>query len=152
MSFGGNKPSYDVLVNAQPGEVYDIEVIKNAKGYNDWVSAKKSDGTATTPASSAQPPRAGSASGSTYSASPKSTYETPEERAVKQIYIVRQSNISAAISALSVGAKAPPKVDEILAVAKEFENHVFGSTKAPVDKGTEGFKDLESDDFPDMPQ
>ena len=57
--------------------------------------------------------------------SPKSTYETPEERAKKQLYIVRQSSINAAI-ALGAQGKVLPTVDLILEVAKKFEAHVFG--------------------------
>lgn len=148
-SFGGNAGGYKVLIGAQPGEVYDIDVVKNDAGYNDWSAAKKSDGSAPSPAPAATNSYAAkSASG--LSTSPKSTYETPEERAKKQIYIVRQSNISAAINMLSVGSKAPPKLAEVLEVAKELESYVFGDTAAPApDKS---FADLEStDDFPDVP-
>jgi len=54
--------------------------------------------------------------------SPKSTYETPEERKIKQRYIVRQSSITAALSFLNNKAK---KTNEVLKVAKEFEEYVF---------------------------
>src|SRR3972149_5229851 len=54
--------------------------------------------------------------------SPKSTYETPEERAKRQIYIVRQSSINQAIEYR--GSKVD--IHEILATAKQFEAHVFG--------------------------
>lgn len=54
--------------------------------------------------------------------SPKSTYETPEERAKKQVYIVRQSSITNAIALK--GNKA--SVEEIINVAKQFETFVFG--------------------------
>ena len=54
--------------------------------------------------------------------SPKSTYETSEERAKKQIYIVRQSSIS---SAIALYPKA--KNEQILETAKLFEDYVFGN-------------------------
>ena len=56
-----------------------------------------------------------------------STYETPEERAKKQVYIVRQSSISAAINMLSVNipSKSVISTEEVLEVAKEFEKYVF---------------------------
>lgn len=57
--------------------------------------------------------------------SPKSTYETPEERARKQVYIVRQSTINMAIA--HKGAKA--SVEEILSEAKAFEDYVFDNTE-----------------------
>ena len=124
MSFGTTKDAFDTLALASSGEVYDIEVVKNAAGYNDWVSAKKS--VAGVPTSTAS--GAGTRSSGTVTTSPKSTYETPEERAKKQIYIVRQSSLSAAASILSVGAKFPPKVADVIDVAKQFENFVFGNS------------------------
>ena len=62
-------------------------------------------------------------------ASPKSTYETPEERAKKQVYIVRQSSISAALTYTSQikdyfkGTDNP--INEIINIAKQFEHYVF---------------------------
>ncbi len=150
-SFGGNKGGYDGLLNAQPGEVYDIDVVKNTAGYNDWTLAKKSDG------SSGVPSMASTASGPKASPSAftgKSSYPTDEERAKTQVYIVRQSNLTAAINLLSVGAKSPPKVDDIISTAKIFEDHVFGtSNDAVTAEPASAFSDLEDkDDFPDMPQ
>ncbi len=62
-------------------------------------------------------------------ASPKSTYETPEERAKKQVYIVRQSSINSALSYTSQikdyfkGTDNP--INEIINIAKQFEHYVF---------------------------
>jgi hypothetical protein len=62
--------------------------------------------------------------------SPKSTYETPEERAKKQIYIVRQSSINQALEYTALVAQTDKKltynVESILKTAKQFEAHVFG--------------------------
>lgn len=54
-----------------------------------------------------------------------SNYETAEERAVKQRYIVRQSSLSTAVAALSVGSKSSHSSKEIIDLAKEFEEYVF---------------------------
>jgi hypothetical protein len=148
-SFGANEASYKALQSAAAGDVYDIEVVKNPAGFNDWVSAKKSDGV-TSPSSTGGATNSSPAKVSAYTASPKSTYETPEERAVKQVYIVRQSNLSTAVAALSVGAKTAPTPEAIIDMAKRFEEHVFGSTKDEVESGTDGFADLDTMD--DMPQ
>jgi hypothetical protein len=51
-------------------------------------------------------------------ASPKSNYETPEERAKRQVLIVRQSSLSSAI-ALSTALKFKDK-KEVLSLAEEF--------------------------------
>jgi hypothetical protein len=71
----------------------------------------------------------------------KSTYETPEERAKKQVYIVKQSAINYAIQALSPGAKTALKTEEILVLAQKFANWVFSDNPALA------FDDI-PDDFP----
>lgn len=53
-----------------------------------------------------------------------STWETAEERARKQVLIVRQSSLSSAV-AYAATKKVPPTVEEILEVAKAFEGYVF---------------------------
>ena len=59
----------------------------------------------------------------------RSTYETPEERAKKQVYIVKQSSINAAIQLLSVGAKQPPSTELVLTEAQKFVDFVFAEKK-----------------------
>ncbi len=147
MSFGGNKGGYDALLEAKMGEIYDVEVVK-VGDFNEWQSAKKSDGaTATTGAATTSPVKA--AYGGSVG---KSSYPTDEERAKTQVYIVRQSNLAQAINLLSVGAKTPPSVDNVIATAKLFEDHVFGNSNDKIDTAS-SFDELEDkDDFPDMPQ
>lgn len=53
-----------------------------------------------------------------------STYETPEERAKKQIFIVRQSSIANALE-YSKSVKALKSVEEVIDIAKKFEEFVF---------------------------
>ncbi len=114
MSFS-NPLVYKTLVDAKNGEVYTIDMEKNDKGYWDWIKAATSTSVDT---ANAVPP-------SKANASPKSTYETPEERAKKQVYIVRQSSISAAIDTLKTDKKNPT-VAEVISVAKQYEDYVFG--------------------------
>jgi hypothetical protein len=58
------------------------------------------------------------------------SWETPDERAKKQVYIVRQSSIGAAIDYLDKfrEADAEVAVSDVLRVATQFENFVFGQT------------------------
>lgn len=128
MSFN-NATVYKTLVDAKKGEVYTIEMQKNDKGYWDWIAASTATGVNT--ASGGSPEATTKASGSSGFTSPKSTYETPEERAKKQIYIVRQSSISAAIDTLKTDKKSP-SVGEVIAVAKQYEAFVFGLDTEPV--------------------
>lgn len=114
MSFT-NPVVYKTMVDAKNGEIYTIDMEKNEKGYWDWIKAVTSTSVDT---SNAVPP-------SKANVAPKSTYETPEERAKKQVYIVRQSSISAAIDTLKTDKKSPT-VAEVINVAKQYEDYVFG--------------------------
>ena len=82
-----------------------------------------------------------SAGGKTAAPAARSSYETPEERALRQVLIVRQSNISSAVALLSVGGKSALKVEDVLVVAKQLEQYVFGT-----EPDTSGFDTMTSDD------
>lgn len=116
-------------------------------GYNQWTNATKGAAPAGGTINSSAAPR----SGTPATTAPKSNYETPEERAKKQVYIVRQSSISSAISALAIGSKAKLDIKEVIDYAKQIEEFVFGnSNNQDVDTlSTDGFKDLDTmDDVP----
>ena len=133
MPFGAQKAVFDALANATVGNVFEITVVKNEKGYNDWTSAKQA-------APGAPGLEAAVGNGSINNAKPtmgqttqvKSTYETPEERAKKQIYIIRQSSISSAVDTLTAGAKSPPTSEAILALAQTYYDWVMQSPEAAV--------------------
>lgn len=129
MSFGNAADVFKRLTNAKPGDTFDIKSEKNDKGYWDWISI--SDGTGSMTA--AKP--AGNAT-------PKSTYETAEERANRQVLIVRQSSLSNAVEYLALNTKKVPSVQEVVEVAKFFESYVFGKQDTPEDLSMES---LESD-------
>lgn len=111
MPFGTTSNAHKVLSGANANDVFTITTVKNEKsGYWDWTDAKQAapgSGTVTpTPAV-------------------KSTYETPEERAKKQVYIVKQSSLATAVQLLSIGAKVPPSTELILTEAQKFVDWVF---------------------------
>ena len=137
MSFGATKDAFAVLATAAPGDSFEVAVVKNDKGYNDWVSLAKG-GAAPAAAPAGKAP----------TASPKSTYETPEERAQRQVLIVRQSSLSSAAAVLTAGAKTPPAGDAVIALAKTFEAYVFGTEQK--DTGPTGFDDLPDFDIPQV--
>jgi cell division protein FtsW (lipid II flippase) len=116
--------------------VYTVGRVK-VNGYWNWTSIKVADAAAakqiaaqvTSPAATqpravaAKPERVGS-------------WETPDERSAKQVYIVRQSSIANAIALVGAG-KA--EVSQVLKIAKQFEDFVFAS----------GIEGLVSDDLPE---
>ena len=117
MSFGPSKDVFKVVAQSQPGDCFDVKSEKVGDFWN-WtgiVSSGKS-----------LPETVGSTTTRAASVTPRSTYETPEERAKKQVYIVRQSSISNAIALLTHNT---PKgvVDEnaVVEVAERFTDFVF---------------------------
>jgi len=99
MSFGAGKDSFGVLSAATSGEQYDVNVVKNDKGYNDWVSVTRSTGEEQQQTQGTVAP--GRSTGSAQPAARTSTYETPEERAKKQVYIIKQSALGYAVGTLT---------------------------------------------------
>lgn len=74
--------------------------------------------------------------------SPKSTYETPEERAKRQVYIIRQSSLTNAISVLKTEKNTPTPAD-VFALAQEMVDWVMeNDVKSPA-----SFDDM-MDDIP----
>lgn len=150
MSFGANAPAFSVLTKAQAGDVFDIEVVKNDKGYNDWVkcvpgTAGAEVAGATSAATTGYSTPASKPGTTGQVSAPRSNYETAEERARRQVLIVRQSSLSAAVATLTVGAKALKKED-VVALAKEYEAYVFNTGDAP-----DSTPDFNSPDFIDVP-
>jgi hypothetical protein len=140
MSFGATAEAFKTLAVASPGESYTIEVVKNAAGYNDWVSMVKGEANAAPAAPSVT---------KTANPAPKSNYETPEERAQRQVYIIRQSSLTNAISTLAVGGKTAPSPDAVVNLAQRYVDFVLngaaGALVTTVDKVT--IEDMPSD-FP----
>jgi len=123
--FGVQADSFKVLAVASPTTIFDVDVVKNNAGYNDWVKVTKGtpagdNASASTTASKSSPAAS--------TAPAKGNWETPEERAKKQVYIIRQSSLSNAVEALAIAAKKVPTKEEIVELARYFEGYVLDST------------------------
>ena len=146
MSFGLTANAYKALADAKANDLFTIVSEKkpgaDGKEYWTWLSASQA-APGTMPEPTNQPKQA--------TGFPvKNTYETPEERAKRQVLIVRQSSLSSAIELLKTDKKSPT-VPEVLQVAKQFEAYVFGNddpfgleSKEPVNK-LPTVEDLEDD-------
>ncbi len=118
MSF--NEKAFKPILAAQEGAEFDIETQQDGE-YLNWTKA--------TPvaASEAAPAAAGNGTAKAAAATPfKSTYETAEERAKRQVYIVRQSSIANAIAFLK-SAETNPSKEDVVDTAMFFEAYVFGA-------------------------
>ena len=113
MSFAN--PDVFKKVQEMVGQTVDVEVGKNDKGYNEWrsiVSAQNSTGNTANPVSA--PTRVSG-----------SNYETKEERAARQVLIVKQSSLSAAVATLTPGSKASLDRNDVIELAQFYADWVF---------------------------
>ena len=122
MSFAN--PAIFKAVQEKVGQEVEITITKNAAGYNEWASlgdvgSGASPATATPTTSPSTAPTAASTRVT------GSNYETSAERAVKQVYIVKQSSLSAAV-ALAGHNKEKASPEDIIASAQKFVDYVFG--------------------------
>lgn len=97
-----------------------VTVTKNAKGYDEWAAVEPV--TADAPASPVK--AAGAPSGGKVVGS---NWETPEERAKRQLMIVRQSSISNAIEFIKFKELNDATSATVLNLAQEFVDFVYGT-------------------------
>ena len=137
----GSKEVFSTLEKAQAGSVYTLIREKDKDGYWQWVGIAEGDVHIDTGNAQQATVKAAGAAPAT---SPKSTYETPEERAKKQVYIVRQSSLATAVEYLiGTGAIKKATAGDVIFCAQEFENYVFGIDKP---QKAEPLPALEEDD------
>jgi len=128
MSFS-NPSVFNHLKDLTKGEVVHVTTVKNAKGYWDWTGiGNEEDAPAPTQSKPATAQAGGRVTGS--------NYETKEERAARQILIVRQSSLSSAVELLGAGKS----VEDVIATAKQFEAYVFAKST-----GIDAINELEDD-------
>ena len=131
MSFT-NKDVFSTLSKATTGNVFDVTTEKVGE-YWQWIEVNAASGGSAT----SDAPQAKSFSSPT----PKSTYETPEERAKRQILIVRQSSLAQAVEILSVNpGKDKLQLGDVLQMADKLVDWVLNETK-PVSMSIEDMED-----------
>jgi hypothetical protein len=112
MSFS-NPAVYDAIKRLNAGDSVEVAYVEGDKFYN-WASVKAATGSVESPAkqmASNTPART-------------STYETPEERAKKQVYIIKQSCLAQAVA-----TEQGKDVDAILKIADQFVEWVLDDGK-----------------------
>lgn len=115
-------PAVYAAVQKHIGETVEVSVTKNAKGYDEWAAVSPVSGTdgnaAATTASPTGTPTQTRVTGS--------NYETPVERAKRQVLIVRQSSLTAALTFLK-GIDNGPDVgrEDVTELAQFFVDWVF---------------------------
>ena len=113
------------LEGVNDGDILDVEFEQNDKGY--WQFKSIAKGTA---------PASGTNTKGVSAAAPaaRGNWETSEERAARQVMIVRQSQLTNTISYFELTKHTKATPEDVIAVAKVFEAFVLG-TEAPVERG-----------------
>jgi len=132
MSFS-NPSVFNHIKGLGKGDAVNVTTVKNAKGYWDWTGIGNEGDE---PVATQSKPAAATQSGGRVTGS---NYETKEERAARQVYIIRQSSLSTAVELLGPGKS----VDDVIKVAKQFEAYVFAKDANPTKEVN--FDDLEDD-------
>lgn len=122
VSFGAQENAYKVIKDAKKGECFTVEIQKNADGYWDWITVS--------PAGSVDNSTNPAVPGKSAAAPARGNYETPEERAARQEYIIRQSSIANAIAYLNHTKKSYEPI-EILDMAESFVMFVYKTGTFP---------------------
>lgn len=129
MSFS-NPSVFKHISGLSKGDNIDVVTQKDDAGYWQWTAIGNGEQQQVATQSTASPTTRVTGS----------NYETKEERAARQVLIVRQSSLSSAVATLTAGAKSAPSADDVITLAKLYENYVFATKQ---DSGT--VEDLESD-------
>ena len=125
MSFS-NPTVFNHIRDLTKGDALNVTTEKDANGYWQWTGIGGDNAVSET--KQATPATGGRVTGS--------NYETKEERAARQVYIIRQSSLSTAVELLGTGSK----VADVIATAKEFEAYVFSKST-----GIDAINELEDD-------
>ena len=121
------KEVFNTLKNATKGDIFIIERDKNKSGFWDWISIHT--GEATDMPTAATPQKTSPA------VATKGSWETPEERATKQLYIIRQSCLAQAVNTLTVPAKPGTEItsNAVMDLAQEYVDFVCGTGSTQTD-------------------
>jgi len=127
-SWGDENLALIKILNAtNPGEIIHVTSKKNEKtGYSDWTEIQRDDGNQTRGSGGvSSAPTMVSSSGNRGN---DRSFETVEERARKQVYIVRQSSLSNGIEILK-SRGVPFGVVEAVSVAEELTQWVLNGSE-----------------------
>ena len=120
----------NVLKDASVGDSYEIKLEKDGQYWN-WVDAVQAGQNEEKPVKTH------------FQAGTKGNWETPEERAARQVYIIKQSSLANAISFQQAFSANPTSIEDVLEVAQVFTDWVLGNEAEPKVKKTRSKKDHE---------
>lgn len=129
MPFGASRGVKDALEGAAVGSQWTVTRVKDNNGYWQWNEIQAGANMAETPKTTTQ------ASGKTLPAYTRD-FETREERLKRQVLIVRQSSLTAAINTLIVGPAKVLKPEDVMGLAEKYTQWVFEAENVEVESPT----------------
>jgi hypothetical protein len=117
-----NPAVFKAVSEYEKGGLYNVDITKNDKGFNQWNAIKPSDGSVDADVPTSNPVRS---AGPSVNGNGNRSFETAEERASRQRLIVRQSSLNNAIETLTPGAKGSLNPEEVKALADDYCKWVF---------------------------
>lgn len=128
MSFS-NPSVFNHIKGLSKGDQINLRTEKDAAGYWQWIGIEGDKTVATE--TKTTPQAGGRVTGS--------NYETKEERAARQVLIVRQSSLASAVALVTATSTEPTTTENVINIAKKFEEYVFGKDQEV------NFDDMEDD-------
>ena len=125
--FKFNTALKNTLADLVKGDKFTAEMEKEGEFWN-WKKLSKGVAEASTPAATNAPAKAAGG----YQTRPNDTYETKEERGQRQVMIVRQSSLTAALKLLEMQGQKKPTSADVITVAQEFEAWVLGQASPKI--------------------
>jgi len=111
----GDKTVFDILRAAKKGDIFTVTREKNDAGFWDWNIISTGEQSVTEPQKTTPT---------------KGTWETVEERALKQLYIIKQSCLAQAVNTEAIGTKpgTPVNINNILSLAQTYVDFICNTT------------------------
>jgi hypothetical protein len=128
-----NPSVFNHIKDLTKGDEINVVTSKDAQGYWQWTGI---GGEGSEPSISVQAKPTAQAGGRVTG----SNYETKEERAARQVFIIRQSSLSSAVALVSATSTEPTTTDNVIAIAKKFEAYVLSQ-----ESGIDAINSLEDD-------
>ena len=112
--FSMTKELFEKVKTLEPNQTYSVTTEKDEGGFWVWTAVDRQDNpTMPAPTRGTAVPTAG-----------RPQYETADERAAKQVYIIKQSSLATAVALLKT-EKVQPSPQDVIAVAQVFTNWVM---------------------------
>ncbi|MEM4379980.1 MAG: hypothetical protein QXL01_04760 [Thermoplasmatales archaeon] len=135
LSFNTPSAVWNTVLDIKESNVqswWAVKRAKNDKGYWEWIEISKQDEPPAEPQKTYSPSNFGARSGNTFEVKNELDKQRLAFDKAKQILIIRQSSLAAAVDLCKDHGKQPD-VEQVLAIAESFEHWVTRETETKVE-------------------